>query len=261
MFHPSLSFREPIIESSDYLVTIAKDVADFDELYRLRYQVFNIEMQAGSEEADATQKDTDKYDQHSSHLIVRHKKHNKIIATYRMQTYAMARANVGFCGSDRYDFAKFPLEVQKQGLSVSRACMAKPYRNSKVFFLLWQGLALILYENRLRYYFGCTSVPTTDTQQANDLVKLLKTMDVYHDQIYIPALPQAKCPYVDKPVDITSVYIPPLFNLYLRFKCLVCSEPCFHKGFRSIEFMILHDTAKLSERHYRMFLGDRKRLF
>ena len=73
MFHPSLSFRDPIIESSNYFVTIAKNSAELDALYRLRYQVFNTEMKAGSKEAEATQKDTDKYDQHSSHLIVRHK--------------------------------------------------------------------------------------------------------------------------------------------------------------------------------------------
>ncbi len=261
MLHPSLSFNDPIAETDEYVVLVAETDADYDQLYRLRYQIYNVEMQIGNPKAAEAQTDIDRYDAYSSHLLIKTKKEQQIIATYRMQTYEMATENGGFCGSNRYDFSKLPLDIQKQGLSVSRACIGAKYRNSRVFGILWKGLANVLYHNKLRYFFGCSTIPSSNMQDADDYIKLFQAMDVYHDSIHVPVLPDSKCIYEDRPVDINTVSLPAIFGLYLRFKCLVCSDPCFHKDFRGIEFLILHDTAQMSDRHYQMFFGDRKRLF
>lgn len=248
-----------IAETDRYIVRVASTEEELRDVFNLRFRVFNLELNLGLDSAYEKQMDNDKYDAHSLQLMVLSKESNRAIATYRFQDYQMAKSSIDFCGSDRYDFTQFPEETQKKSLGVSRACIDKNHRNSKVFHLLWQGLAVLLYENRLRYFFGCNSIPCDNQQDANGYIALLKAMDVYHDTIRIPALEHARCNYRDIPVDITKVMFPPLFNLYLRFKCRVCSEPCMHKVFKTLEFMIIYDLDQISDRHHSLFLGKRVR--
>lgn len=251
---------QPIDEDNNWVVKIAETKEELETVYRLRYEVFNLEMNIGHNSSSPNKQDKDGYDEQFLHLIVISKKTNKIIATYRIQNYTMARTGIGFFSAGLFDFDQFPLEIQQYGLEVSRACIAKEFRNSKVFHFLWRGLAILLYENRLRYFFGCSSVPSTNNQDANGLVKLLQTMDAYHNEIYVKARPGFECVYQDKQVDITKVILPPLFNLYLRFKCYVCSAPSREQGIRAIDFLTIYDAKSVSKRHHRMFLGDRKNL-
>lgn len=206
--------------------------------------------------------DQDKYDNHNAHLIVIDKKTTRIIATYRVQTYDMATKGVGFCGADRFNFSQFPLELQKNGLEVARACVLKEYRNTKVFFMLWKGLATVLYENKLRYFFGCSyAADYSKPWQIKGVIEKLRSMNVYHKNIYIKPLPEFRCEYDPNVLVERKVTLPSLLSLYLRFKCLVCSEPCMNWRFREIEFMLLYDARCVSDKYHRMFLDSRPRIF
>ena len=256
-----LSIPRPIDENSSYVIKIAETMKELESAYRLRFEVFNIELDEGLDSSFLSGLDKDEYDDQFLHLIVIDKANGKVIATYRIQNYAMARQGMGFYSASRFEFMKFPDQVQRQGLEVSRACIAKNHRNSKVFYALWKGLALMLYENRLRYFFGCCSIPSRNSQDANGVVKLLQTMAVYHENIYVQPLPEFNCDYRDEDPDITKVMLPPLFNLYLRFKCRVCSAPCKDDEFKTITFLIIYDAKSVSYKHHSMFLGNRRRIF
>lgn len=252
---------KPINENNNYLVKIADNKTEIDAAYRLRYEVFNIELDEGLDTSFLLGIDQDEYDDQFLHLIVIDKSIQKVIATYRIQNYAMAQNGRGFYSASRFDFSAFPQEIQTRGLEVSRACIAKNYRSSKVFYLLWKGLALMLYENKLRYFFGCCSIPSRNPQDANGVVKLLQTMAVYHDKIFVHPLPNFECIFVNEETDITKVTLPALFNLYLRFKCRVCSAPCKDDEFKTITFLVVYDAQSVSDKHHSMFLGNRVRLF
>lgn len=250
---------QPIVEDSNWIVKIAETRQELDTVYKLRYEVFNLELNVGFDSSFFSEQDKDVYDDQFLHMVVIDKKSEKVIATYRVQNYAMARAGVGFLSAAQFNFNQFPLHIQQQGLEVSRACIARKFRNSKVFHFLWRGLAILLYENRLRYFFGCSSVPSTNNQDANGLVKLLQAMEAYHSEIYVEAQPGYECAYKDEEVDITQVVLPPLFNLYLRFRCYVCSAPSREEGFKTIDFLTVYDASTISDRHRKMFFGDRKK--
>lgn len=253
--------ESPMAETDRYLVKIAESPEELEEVFKLRFRVFNLEMEVGLDSAYNNQMDIDSFDEDALQLIVVSKNNNKIVATYRIQNYMIANNGKNFCGSDRYDLSQMPEEVLKSSLAVSRACIEPAHRNSKVFHILWRGLAICLYDNNLRYFWGCNSIPSNNPQDANDYISLLEIMNVYHDSIMIEALPEAKCEYRKIPVDITNTTIPSLFNLYLRFKCRVCSEPCMHKEFKTLEFLILYDSASISDRQHKMFMGERKRIY
>ncbi len=253
--------ESPMAETNRYLVKIAETPEELEEVFKLRFRVFNLEMSVGLDSAYDNQMDVDSFDADALQLIVVSKENNKIVATYRIQNYEIAKNGTNFCGSDRYDLSQMPEEILKSSLAVSRACIEPNHRNSKVFHVLWQGLAICLVENNLRYFWGCNSIPSSNPQDANGYVQLLEAMKVYHDSIMIEALPDSKCEYRKLPVDITNTVIPPLFSLYLRFKCRVCGEPCMHKEFKTLDFLILYDSAAISDRQHKMFMGDRKRIY
>lgn len=255
-----MKIPNPIVQTDKYLVKAAETKEEMAEVFKLRFRVFNLEMHVGLDSAYKHQMDKDKFDDCALQLIVKSKTNNQVIATYRVQNYEIAHSGVGFCGCDRYDLSQMPEKILKNSLAVSRACIDKNHRSSKVFWVLWQGLSTLLYESNLRYFFGCSSIPTSDPQTANNYIALLEAMDVYHDEILIKALPEAECKYRELPADITNTFLPPLFNLYLKFKCRVCSEPCMHDEFKTLEFMIIYDYKYISNRQHKMLLGDRKKL-
>lgn len=249
-----------LVENEHYQIKIATTAEELQQVYRLRFEVFNLELDEGFDSSYQLGIDKDTYDAQFLHLVVFHKPSHQIVATYRMQNYAMARAGLGFYSNSIFNMDALPSEVQQNMLELGRACIAKQHRNSSVFFLLWQGIAEILYENKLRYFFGCNSIPSRNPQDAHGIVKLLQTMRVYHKHFYLQTQPAYKCTYKDIEVDLTKINLPALFNLYLRFKCQICSAPALDRDFKTIVFLIVYDYRKVSDKYHKMFLGDRPRM-
>ena len=261
-FAHGLKAPYPIVENQQFLVKLVDNRSELEEVCRLRYEVFNKELDMGIESACENKLDYDRYDDFNAHLIVIDKKSKKIIATYRMQNYAMTQKGPGFCSADRFIFSEFPLNAQKQGLEVARACVHKSYRNTKVFFLLWKGLATVLYENKLRYFFGCSHAGDhRKPEVVKAVIQKLQKMNVHHKSINIKPLPNFRYEWDNNVCPDKKASIPSLLNLYLRFKCLICSDPCLNWRFREIEFMVIYDAHCVSDKYHRMFLDNKPRIF
>ena len=84
---------------SGYKVTIAKDEAEVRDALQLRFEVFQNELWNDKSLPDAEKLETDLYDSQCFHLIVRHSKTGNVVGTYRLQSWEMAHAGIGFlCG-------------------------------------------------------------------------------------------------------------------------------------------------------------------
>src|SRR5262252_1911303 len=70
----------------EYAVRIAELPEERLQAFRLRFLVFNLELNEGLESAYQTGYDTDEFDPVCDHLIVEHLPTGQVIATYRMQT-------------------------------------------------------------------------------------------------------------------------------------------------------------------------------
>lgn len=254
----SLNIKNPLIDNKDFLVKIADTEEEVQQAFRLRFEVFNLEMGEGLDSSFTKGLDVDEFDQQFLHLVILDKKTDKVIATYRVQDYNLAQQAKGFYSAERFNFNDLPMDIQHQGIEASRACVARPYRNSIVFYILWKGLANLMKYNNIRYFFGCSSIMSTNSQDANGIVKLFKAMAVYHKNLKLKALEDFYCPYEDIPADISNVHIPPLFSIYLRFNCHVCSEPCFDRDFKTITFLILLDVDKLPQRIVEYFSNNQQ---
>ena len=67
-----------------YTIGIANTQPEIDELHKLRYDIFNVELDEGIKENEVHKKDIDKFDDHCDHLIVKETSTGKIISTYRI---------------------------------------------------------------------------------------------------------------------------------------------------------------------------------
>ena len=83
---PQLPSKQDIrIESSGYVARLALTPEDRAAAFRLRFVVFNLELQEGLESAYLTGYDTDRYDDICDHLIVESRATGEVVGTYRMQ--------------------------------------------------------------------------------------------------------------------------------------------------------------------------------
>ena len=73
-----------------YRTRLATTEEDIRAAQRLRFEVFNVELQEGLSESWRTQLDSDRFDATCDHLIIEHIATGKIVGTYRLQTGEMA---------------------------------------------------------------------------------------------------------------------------------------------------------------------------
>src|SRR5215467_13862271 len=87
---------------------LAKFAIGNDELaaaLRLRFEVFNLELNEGLQSAYASGHDHDEFDAVCDHLIVKHIPSQKTVGTYRLQTGITAKENLRYYSQREFDFA------------------------------------------------------------------------------------------------------------------------------------------------------------
>ncbi|MDE2852459.1 MAG: GNAT family N-acetyltransferase [Acidobacteriota bacterium] len=236
------------IESGTYRLRFARTAADIDRLLALRFEVFNLELGEGLDESFKTGRDMDDFDASCHHMLVE-QTDGTMIGTYRMQTAAMAARGNGFYSATEYDLDALPRAVLDESVEIGRACIHRRHRKRTVLFLLWQGLARYMVHNRLRYLFGCCSLTSQDQAAGIRLYRQLVAAGRVRPDLDVPVLEHARC---EAPPEIVEkgpeVHVPPLFATYLRYGALVCSRPAIDRDFKTIDYLVLMDTATLNRR-------------
>lgn len=240
-----------------YIVRFARTEKEIDAALRLRFEVFNLELNEGLEASFITGRDEDKFDKTCHHLIVLEKENGKVVGTYRVRTLEMAQSAFGFYSSNEFAIENFPLEVLHQSLEIGRACIAREYRNKRVLFLLWKGLARYLTESRKRYFFGCCSLSSQDFTEGQKAYRQLVRDGFLHADLHV----SPRKDYLPVPDDFLTeddgqdTKIPKLFETYLRIGAKICGEPVIDRNFKTIDFLVIVDTQNLPEKYFRMFFG------
>ena len=241
------------LDFNDFQVKIAETEEEKIASQRLRFEVFNIEMNKGLESSWDSGLDQDKYDEHADHLIVVDKNSGKVVGTYRMLMKKVANLNGGFYSEEEFDLTnlkKLPFEILEMG----RSCVHKDYRSNGVINLLWAGIAKYLEISGAKYMFGCGSLQTHDVDEVSEIFSYLKTK-YYADEKY-RVYPLEKCivPGLrdDVPLDNTREImkkIPPLIKGYFRLGAFICGEPALDAEFGTTDFFILLPTEKITRRY------------
>lgn len=240
-----------------YRVRFARTHDDLAAALALRYRVFNLELGEGLESSHVTGRDEDPFDAGCHHLLVEHEGLGEVVGTYRMQTQQMAQAHAGFYSDGEFDLSGLGDEVLAGGVELGRACIAAEHRKQKVLFGLWKGLAAYLVHTHKRWLFGCCSLTSQDESLGLAVAEHLSQRGLAWSHLHVAAREAHRCrgPAPDAKA-IKKVSLPTLFGTYLRFGALACSEPAIDREFKTIDFLVLMDTAALPERTLDTFFGD-----
>jgi len=244
----------PTYETSSgrYSLRFARTAADLDEVLRLRFQVFNLELGEGLDDSYRTGRDTDVLDPFFHHLMIMSRETGEIVGTYRVQTAEMAHDGLGFYSAGEFRLEAIPESVLDASVEIGRACVASDHRNGRVLHLLWKGLAAYLSWNRKRFLFGCCSLPTLDPAVARAAHRHLVENDHMHPSLLVEPQPTAVCGAA--PVGEARVpELPALFLSYLRLGARVCGPPAIDGLFKTTDFLVMLDCDELDPRVHRTF--------
>src|SRR5690348_15355515 len=88
-----------------YRMRLAQSAEDVRRAQRLRFEVFNLELGEGLAESHALERDADAFDEVCDHLIIEEVVTGDVVGTYRLQTGAVAKANLGYYSAREFDFS------------------------------------------------------------------------------------------------------------------------------------------------------------
>lgn len=227
-----------------YTVRLATSFAEIDLAQKLRFDVFNLELKEGLSASYITQRDGDDFDGQCDHLLVTDHATGRVIGTYRLQTFEMARAARGFYSETEFFLALLGKPVLKQSVELGRACIAQDHRNGRVLFLLWKGIWRYAERKGKRFLFGCTSMNSQDPKEGNRLFTYLDDLNyVDRNNIVLPK-PDYICLSIKSDHEPLPV-LPPLMSMYFRYGAKIRSYPAIDREFGTIDFLTFLDRAKI----------------
>jgi putative hemolysin len=248
---PQLPSKKDIrLEAGNYVARLALTESERALAYRLRFIVFNLEMNEGLESAYVDGFDKDHFDDVCDHLIVEDRTTGAIVGTYRMQMGDVAASYFGYYSEQEFCFAPYEA-MRSQIVELGRACIHREHRSPEVLHLLWRGIARYALVNGGRYMMGCCSLTSQDVNEGHAVYESLRNCMV-EDALLTVATPAFALPAATR--KMPDVRAPKLLRAYLTIGAKICSQPAIDRDFRTIDFLTLLDLQALHPRMAKRFL-------
>lgn len=231
--------------ASKYSVGIAQTPIEIDELYKLRYDVFNIELDEGIKENKATRRDIDKFDANCEHIVVKDKSNDDIIATYRIHPSWKMHKD-GFYTSTEFDISSLKLE-DRRTIEVGRACIHPKHRGNIILALLWIAIREYCKENKVEALFGLASIPKCSVEEISSLYKyLLDKGHLINNGTVSPLEDQRAKISSNPPETFRKELLGSLVKGYIKLGAKLIGEPAFDPIFGCYDFFVLLEMDKVN---------------
>jgi putative hemolysin len=222
-----------------YTVRFARNDEEIRAALRLRFEVFNLELNEGLASAHATGMDEDEFDEFCDHLIVVEEGSGAVVGTYRMQTGTMAGLHLGYYSACEFDFT--PFEPFRDSLvELGRACVHRDHRSIAVISMLWREIVRYALDRNARYLIGCSSLTSQDPAHGRALYNRF----VSEGHLSDPAFRTVPLPSFElDPVEPLPDCPPPpkLLRAYLGIGAKICATPAIDRAFGTIDFLTMID--------------------
>jgi putative hemolysin len=238
------------LRQSLYRVRFASSLEDRLSAFRLRFEVFNLELNEGLESAYQIGHDVDEFDPICDHLIVEHASTGRVVGTYRLQTGEAAQRNCGYYSEREFDFAPYE-KLRPSLIELGRACIHRAHRSTEVLYLLWRGIAQYALLHGARFLIGCSSLTSQDPAEG------ITVFDELFNYLVEPALrthPQVEFVIPGDSGQQTGGKVPKLLRTYLAIGARICGPPALDRQFKTIDFLTLLDLQALHPRVRTRFL-------
>lgn len=217
---------------------------------RLRFEVFNLELNEGLQSAYSSGYDRDEFDTVCDHLIVKHIPSQKTVGTYRLQTGITAKEHLGYYSQREFDLGAYEA-LRLQVVELGRACIHREHRSTDVLYLLWRGIAEYAVKHGSRFLIGCSSLTSQDPAHGTAVYKRLLDWQVEEP---LRTAPQGS---FEMPIVHSSGAddrVPKLLRTYLAIGARICGPPALDPEFKTIDFLTLLDLEHLHPRIRMRFL-------
>lgn len=220
---------------------------------RLRYRVFTEEY--GAQFDGIAGIDSDRFDRHCRHLVVKDTATGQVIAYTRILTADRARRAGGWYSAGEFDLGM--VDALEGGvLEIGRTCVHPDYRNGAAIGVLWGKLAEILRTEGFTWLFGCASIPLSDPAASRMLTEMQRRT-VAEERFRVS--PRVTVPALHVSPDGAGK-LPPLLRTYLSMGARVCGEPCWDPDFNCADVFILVNLHDIPARYIRHFMGRQPEL-
>jgi putative hemolysin len=241
----------------DFEIKITSDPSEVREAQRLRFQVFNLEMNKGLNASYETGLDVDPFDPYCEHLIVRERASGDVIGTYRLLHGDQARRGIGFYSEREFDLTNIK-KLDGGLLELGRTCARKDFRDRALIPLMWGAIARHIRSHDVRFLFGCGSLYTTDVKEVSEIFSLLKDKYYSPEAFRVDPLPSCRLDGVDDAVKIDDeqalfLKLPSLLKGYLRVGSWVCGPPALDDEFGTADCFMLLDVNTVTSDYLRRF--------
>jgi putative hemolysin len=245
---PAVLLRNETLE-----VKLATTFAEIDAALRLRFEVFNLELQEGLLASYERGFDTDAYDAYCDHLIVKDLTLGNVVGTYRLLRQSVAERNIGFYSENEFDLTalkRLPGEL----LELGRSCVAHSHRNATTISKLWNAIIEYARQRHIAYLFGCGSLHQCEVADVLPLYAYLRDHYLAPDEFRVQ--PVAACRMqldeaasVQYEPRVMSRRLSPVMKGYLRAGAMICGAPAFDAEFGTADVLVLLEMNKLTARY------------
>ncbi|MEI6322268.1 MAG: GNAT family N-acyltransferase [bacterium] len=227
-----------------YIVRFAGSREEVRAALRLRYEVFNLELNEGLATSHAEGLDEDEFDAVCDHLIIQESSSGAVVGTYRMQTGAMAERNLGFYSAREFDMSIFE-PLRGEIVELGRACVHKDHRSIVVISLLWKELVRYVMSHQGRYMIGCSSLTSQDPALGKAMyLRFEREKYLVEEALRTLPMPDFALPDVEPLAE--SPPPPKLLRAYLGVGAKICAPPAIDREFKTIDFLTMIDSRNSS---------------
>ncbi|WP_373998774.1 GNAT family N-acetyltransferase [Bdellovibrio bacteriovorus] len=257
-FKPKVEIRS---EVGPFEIKTVTNVDELKEALALRYEVFHREM-LGKKALHGV--DVDEFDFDCDHLIIKEKRSDKIVGTYRLNCSLFTQ---NFYSSKEFMMGNI---MQQPGvkLELGRACIHKDHRRGILISLLWKGIAEYMAATEAKLLFGCATVKTDDPRDAALLTRYFEEEGrVFANFRTRPTLAftmpmlsyfldEVRGPLTETQRAQAEELLPPLCRAYLKIGASLGGEPAWDREFQCIDFLTILQREDLNRTLWKKFKLD-----
>ncbi|GGY41127.1 GNAT family N-acetyltransferase [Streptomyces omiyaensis] len=235
-----------------YVVGLARDRDEVRAAQRLRHLVFAGEMGARLDGPEPGL-DTDAFDAHCDHLLVREETTGEVVGTYRILPPERAAAAGRLYSETEFDLTRLA-PLRHDLVEVGRSCVHPAHRNGAVIALIWAGLARYMTRTGHEWLAGCCSVPLADGGAlAAATWDTVKARHLAPEEYWVTPHKLWNADAVRRPEGRTE--LPALLRGYIRLGAWVCGAPAHDPEFGVADLYVLLSLRRTHPRYLRHFLS------
>lgn len=247
----------PLVTAGHLEVRLASNFREIDEALRLRFEVFNLELNEGLLSSYDRGYDTDQYDAWCDHLIVRDLQLGQVVGTYRLLRQRTAAQQIGFYSENEFDLTLLKRSASAAGLELlelGRSCIAHTHRTYATINLLWGAIARFSLENGIGLLFGCGSLHVAEPSEVNPIYNYLRERHLAPEHYRVAPVPSCRMALDNHPSttdDERNIQrrLSPILRGYLRTGAMICGEPALDQEFGTADVLVLLEMDRLAGRY------------